>query len=677
MFPNALISSVDDISDAVETTMPANAPAYDAGLWSKALTSINTDLRIGPVAFKEFSANEYMTIGNLPSGRFGASVRRRAGLPPAASEPQGPYSWETRSSWNFLETCKQHTVNGTWFRGAAYNPNWIRTSREGSAETSSFYNGECSSPMTKSLLNNIDVGHPFGATAALSALLDSSMWDKYQRVAEGEFESDSAEAPRAGTGAWDLLRLLYDLSDWHLWTNLHKMAKRDFTDPSMLGFLAQNDLVKGVTPRYAQRVYILGQLGAFAYAPALAMWRLLDTVYDIPEFVEAERRAQNPAEFDQFRAYAMGLRSLPLPIPLARVVEYGLPSGADHPLSLLHDTVLALAINATSRGSSSTQAMRKFTALGVQTYPSVGSPKLFHSFFDKYNMSAYHTLTRRLHELLTPSNSGLMDVGQIYAKGASTFGFVQPSTARARYQDPIIVDGISADGAATSFGDLLVSDPIPSEFASGELVLATKRAVPGSNAKVIIPDEVTYYAPILRDSESFSRVIGKYGADIFDFRGQPATSDDVNYRSIIDVRRPMREFRNDRAGWESETGMTEDEFQAWVTYLRALTEPVINATLDTFMTGTAFRSEVMMVMKGAEAKELNTSVRFRVLGSDNMKVLPFTDDGSLLLTTEHDLRTGHKFSLLNGRLFSEYDPNGTVYARTSEIVMPKRLITSM
>jgi hypothetical protein len=473
--------------------------------------------------------------------------------------------------------------------------------------------------------------------------------------------------------------LLYDISDWYLWTNLHKLAKRDFTDPSMLGFLAQNDLAKGVTPRYAQRVYILGQLGAFAYAPVLALWRLLDTVYDIPEFVEGERRAQNPAEFDQFRTYAMSLRALPLPAPLARVVEYGLPSGSDHPLSLLHDTVLALAISATSRGSGTTQAMRKFTALGVQTYTSVGAPKLFHSFFDRYNMSAYHKLTRQLHELMTPMNAGLMDIGQIYLKGASTFGFVQPGTARARYQDPIIVDGIAADGAATSFSDLLVSDPIPSEFASGELVLATKRAVVGSTAKVIIPDDVTYYAPVLRDSESFERVIGKYGADIFEFRGQPSKDATLAYRSIIDVRRPMREFRNDIAGWESETGMTTDEFTAWITYLRALTEPVIDAVLNTFLDGATLREDVFMVMKGAEAKELNTSVRMRVLGSDNMKVTPFLEEGEFLFwdRAEHELKTGHRFTLLNGRLFSEYDPNGTVYARTSEIVMPKRLITSM
>jgi len=601
--------------------------------FASSMRQLRSRLKVGPMAFVDMYANRFI----LGSAREPLGVTdvmmTRAGL--AANVDGASSYWQKSHVWELFEQSASDT-----------NFYQTRTLQYNAGETTEAY-------------------YVGGAEAAISDL---------QTAVAGTL--GAAEAPVAGVpSARRLLAVFEELARWDLLTSLFKLAKRDFSDPEMLGFLATGDLRRKPLSAYSEALYIWAHFASHTYAPLLALWRVLDVIYDIPEWLEAERRQISPADFDRFRSYALALRQLPLPGALAQAVEYINPMAGEFRVTPLHSWVVEPLFTSSVADSSERRA-RSFAELGLTTYSSAGLPRAFLGAAGvRADFTAsYYKLTADLHELLCVHGQVGLDIGSLYTKGAGLFGFRQAASGRGGYVTDLVVDATSFAGSATSSTDALISDPVPAASTRSPLALCVKRsdstAVDGSGQtlKALIPEGFTYFVPRPINRDAMTRTLSKYGGDLLEFRGVPGESDVVG-RSFVESKR-CHFFDNTTKGWLAETGMVEAEWVSWLRSLRNLNQPWLNSILDTFLSDLTVRDDVPFVLRGPDVVEWNTSVGFAAVGDSPCR---FTTAAGVT----HEISFGNVFQLHSGRLFSEFDPRAHVFVITGEPTATQKLFSSL
>jgi len=403
----------------------------------------------------------------------------------------------------------------------------------------------------------------------------------------------------------------------------------------------------------------------------LAYWRILDTLFDIPEYVSGIRRTQNPADFDQFRAHATALRNLPLPAPLANIVAHVTPRNGTYLLTPLHAT----ATDALFGSSRVIENARTYAIAGATTFPSIKSPKIFEEYAgSSSSLKAFYQLTAALHDVLIPSNQGSMDTGYLYSKSATLFGFTSTPSPVGNPPTKVVADGIAFEGDVSTFADALLSDPVPAVIASGPIALVTTRKgyteVP-SNVSILLSESYRMAIPRRIDDATVTRTPARTGADILDFRGMstvPHALTEVTWNPRFDaVVLPSYEFPNTRASWCVETGLDEEDLFVWFNTLKNIGDPLIDHVLSTFWDDDDLL-EGVVVSRGVEAKELNLCIRFATLGG--VKVLMNKE-------TEAPFYPSHLIQLAGDRIVSVTDLGARIYARTSSPERPKKLFSSL
>lgn len=634
-FESSLMALVNDVDDAIRVADKDQQATSKNEDWDSALNSLRAHLRVGPAAFRELSATEFAT----PSGS------------------QGVFGSEFAAS-------RRRDEMSDWFR--------IRPSPAGFTDKGESY---ATTDLQTAVL-------PVGSTrvVAVDGSIEAQSW--YQdgldtddsdpmSISVGLYNYLTNTESASVDGGKGFLGLLYSMSYWEMFTNLHRMAKRDFSDPTMLGFLAENDLKRGTLPKFAERLYMFAHLAGFCYAPILAYWRILDTLFDIPEYVSGVRRAQNPSDFDQFRAHAMALRNLPLPQNLGTVVAHAIPRNGTHLLTPLHATATAALFGS----SRVVERSRTYAIAGTTTFPSVQSPKIFEEYASNNNdLKPFYRLTALLHDILIPSNQGAMDTGYLYSKSASLFGFAALPSAIGNTPVKVVADGISFEGDVSTFADALLSDPIPAVIASGPLALVTARSgyteLP-PNIEILLSESYRMAIPRRVDETTVTRTNARTGADILDFRGmsfEPYPLTEVTWNPRFEaVMRPSYEFPNAETSWCVETGLSPQDLRQWFGKLLDLQDPLISHIVGTFWDGSSYIDSVA-VTRGVEARELNLCVRYETLGGVKIQI------GSGSETPSHP---SHLIQLAGDRIVSVTDLGARVYARTSSPERPKKLFSSL
>lgn len=603
----ALLNLVDDIAEQIAPLASSTRDAVDEYLIG--LNQLRAHLRVGPSAFIEVAASDLISSGS--------------------SQPVlGPLGPEARTDY------------------------WVNA-------VVPFVNGA-------RLGDLFDVGDT--ALTVNMSITETSDWYNSTSGDENEMincASGVIEYLKPGGGLSDLnslLGLMTQMSYFDLFTSLHKLAKRDFSDPTMLGFLAANDLKRGALPPYAERLYIYGHLCGHTYAPVLAFWRMLDSLFSIPEMVTALRKVQNPAQYDMFRSHAMMLRALPLPTPLARVVSYVQERNSIHMLTP-HMASLITFLDDVIEKAGSSSAKADFPSSGLTSFATSNATKVFESFADTKSLESFYKLTFNLSTLLIPSNQGALDLGYLYQKSSSLFGFVSVGSSLGNLPAKVVADGIAFEGDVVTFADALLSDPIPSIISAGPLTLTTRRNSPSApqGTEYLMEDDFRMTVPRLRSAATVSRTVGRTGADILDFRGfsldRYKTSRITDNPRYTGITRATYEFPNFQEAWMVETGLDEASLNKWWASLRQKNDGTINSILSTIFDGllSGYRSDVSIV-RGPEARERNLSVRYTTLWSPS---------------------TARTVSLAGDRVFAVHHDSSVVFARTSDIERPKRLFSTL